>query len=397
MSFRRSIALSLALVAVACLSCNPAFAQRGGHGGGGGRGGGGGGGPSASAHSNSPSLGGEHADRSSTHNDSNSSINSRSDANIGRESHESFYRGPSDRSDNDQSDRIGSRNRNDFGGVFNNNNRSSGNNRLNSNRNRNDYWSNYSDRVRNDFSRRNGRDLPFATGWFDNHRNDRWFGYGPYAWSGWGGQPYFWWGGTPVGRLTSWLAFGWDRPRYWAYGSDANIYCDDGYVYYDGERYEPVADYYDQIYDLARSAPKIDENEAKNMEWAPLGVFAIAPDRDRGDNQTPERTLQIAVNKEGVIGGTFYNADNKQAHPISGMVDERTQRAAWQFADGERPKLVFETSINNLTRDKSTMMVHFGPNQNDTEVWHLVRLEQPENSQQENAGDDNRADRNDLP
>lgn len=401
MTIRKSILFGMAVLATAYWSCDAAFAQRGGHNGGGGGGGHDGGhasAPGVSGHSSGPN-GNAHSDGSvSAHSDGNISINSHGDGDDGRESHESFYRGPSDRSDNDRDDRIENRNRNDFGGVLNNGNRSNGNSRLSNNRNRNDYWTSYSNRVRNDFSGRDRRNLPFASGWFDNYRNDRWYGSGPYASSGWNGHPYYWWGGTPVGRLTSWFAFGWDRPRYWGYGSDANIYCDDGYVYYDGERYEPVSDYYQQIFDLAHSAPKIDEKQAKDMEWAPLGVFAIAPDSGRGDKGTPERTLQIAVNKEGVIGGTFYNADNKQVHPISGMVDEHTQRAAWAFSDDERPKLVFETSINNLTRDQSTMMVHHGPNEKDTAVWHLVRLQQPDDSQQTNSGDENRNDSsNDLP
>jgi len=251
--------------------------------------------------------------------------------------------------------------------------------------------------VRNDWSGRDSRNLPFQGSWWDNNRNDRWPAYGPYAWSGWRGRPYYWWGWTPVGRLTSWLAFGWDRPRYWGYGQGSNIYCDDDYVYYDGERYEPVSDYYQQVYDLAHSAPKIDEKEAKDMEWSPLGVFAVARDDDNGRDRDPERTIQLAVNKEGVIGGTFYNSEKKEAHPLAGKVDEHTQRAAWAFADGEREKMVFETSINNLTRDESTMMVHFGPRQSYTEVWHLIRLEQPDSSQQANSGDENRSGDNDLP
>ncbi len=111
-----------------------------------------------------------------------------------------------------------------------------------------------------------------------------------------------------------------------------------------------MSDYYQQIYDLAHSVPKIDEKEAKDMEWAPLGVFAVARDNDNGRDREPERTIQLAVNKEGVIGGTFYNSEKKEAHPLAGKVDEHTQRAAWAFADGEREKMVFETSINNLTQ-----------------------------------------------
>ena len=62
------------------------------------------------------------------------------------------------------------------------------------------------------------------------------------------------------------------------------------------------------------------------------------------------------------------------------MVDKRSQRAAWAFADGEHPKFVFETSLFNLTNDQATMMVLFGPKADETEVWNLVRMEQPDAS-----------------
>ncbi len=168
--------------------------------------------------------------------------------------------------------------------------------------------------------------------------------------------------------------FGFDRPRYWGYGPGANIYYQDDYVYYDNRRTIPVDDYYQRIYDLAHSVPNISESEAESMDWRPLGVFAVGRDADSGS----QRALQLAINKDGVLTGTYFNRENGEVHPVSGMVDERTQRAAWAFADGTQKEIVFETALYNLTRDHSTMMVHFGPSADDTEVWHLVRLEEPE-------------------
>jgi len=310
------------------------------------------------------------------------------DGNSNHESHQSFYRGPSDRLDNNANRdgrRDGDRSR------FSNNRVSTDRDRDNGN------WSRFSNNVRSDWSRRDRNDLPFVSGWWGNHGN-RW-GFSPFAYSRYRDRPYYWWGWTPAARLTDWFVFGWNRPRYWAYGPDANIYCQDDYVYYDGDRYLPVSDYYQQIYDLAHSVPKINDQEAQNMDWAPLGVFAVARDDQQSDES--DRTIQLAVNKEGVLSGTFYDAKNGQAHPLTGMVDDHTQRAAWAFADDEQPKSVFETSIFNLTKPESTMMVHFGPRENDTEVWHLIRIERPEASQQANAsGEDQQRqqdERNDLP
>ncbi|HEX3600665.1 MAG TPA: hypothetical protein VHU84_11020, partial [Lacipirellulaceae bacterium] len=258
-----------------------------------------------------------------------------------------------------------------------------------------DSFSINAERTRNDWSRRDRDKLPFRYGWWDSFARDRWPGYGPWGYSNYRNRPYYWWGWTAAGPLSNWFPFGWDRPRYWGYGPGANIYYQDDYVYYDGDRYLPVNDYYQRIYNLAHSVPPISQGEAEKMDWMPLGVFAVT----RGDNvnqrdEADQRSIQLAVNKEGVISGTFYNDKNNQAHPVTGMVDEHNQRAAWAFADGDHPKLVFETSVFNLTKPESTMMVHYGPSSADTEVWHLVRLEQPEggnpnvNAQRQPAGND---------
>ena len=307
-----------------------------------------------------------------------------------RQPQRSFYRGP----DTDQFEQQSSRNES-FGRDR---------NRGDNNRNRdfdrdreNDRFDRY-ERDRIDFDRfggndwdRFGRDVrrnwwrdndwnsaPFRYGWWNNYYGASWPVYSPWRFSRWQNRPYYWWSYTPATALTDWLVFGWNRPRYWAYGPGANIYDQDGYVYYDNRRTIAVNDYYQDIYNLAHSVPNISQEEAEKMDWKPLGVFALV--RQNESQSQSQRVLQLAVNKDGVLTGTYYNRESNQAHPVSGMVDERTQRAAWAFADGEQKDVVFETAFYNLTRDNSTMMVHFGPQTGDTEVWHLVRLEQPENT-----------------
>ena len=425
-----------------------AFAQRGGDGGrgsgggGGGRsasGGGGGGGRSFSGgggggSNRSFSSGGNSSRSSGSSNRSSSNATSRSGdssrvarsldgssrdsgsrdsgSRDGATRQQSFFRGPTDSDrdnrgdrDNDRGDRgdradRGDRDNNRNSGdwrnqVFGDNNRDRDNDRRDRNnlrgdnergrdrdRDRND-WLGLNNRVRNDWNRWDRNNLPFRYGWWGGYWGNNWPVFAPYGYSRWANRPYYWWGWTPAGRLTSWLVFGWDRPRYWDYGYGNNIWYDDGYVYYDGDRYLPVNDYYQQVYDLAHNVPKISKEQAENMDWAPLGVFAAS--RSAQDTEAGQRTLQLAVNKEGVISGTYFNAQSKQVHPLMGMVDERSKRAAFVFADGHQPKTVFETSIFNLTKDESTMMVHNGPNEQDTEIWHLLRLQQPEGSQQASA------------
>jgi hypothetical protein len=250
-------------------------------------------------------------------------------------------------------------------------------NRANIDQRRSDFarddWRRNADRIRDDWRRRDRNDLPFRFGWLDNRRFNNWPVWSPWRYSWWNDRPYFWWGWTPANRLTNWLVFGWNRPYYWDYGPGGNVYYTDNYVYYDNQRYLADDQYYRQVYDLAHSVPTIDASAAARIEWIPLGVFAAG----RNENENVQRTLQLAVNKNGVMSGTYYNPQNGQVHPLLGMVDDRTQRAAWAFADGEHQEIVFETSIYNLTEPESTMMVHYGPRADDAEVWHLVRLEQP--------------------
>jgi hypothetical protein len=101
-------------------------------------------------------------------------------------------------------------------------------------------------------------------------------------------------------------------------------------------------------------------------------VFAIA---EEGANDTG-MMLQLAVSKEGIIAGTFYNDITGKSLPVEGMVDRETQRAAWKLADGTNPDLVMETGIYNLTEDEATALVHFGPDK--TQTWLMVRLPEPE-------------------
>ena len=86
--------------------------------------------------------------------------------------------------------------------------------------------------------------------------------------------------------------------------------------------------------------------------------------------------LQLAVTKDGVISGTFYNETTGAVHPVEGIVDRKTQRAVWRAADGTNKDIVMETGIYNLTQDQTDVLVHFGPEKSQT--WKLVRLKESE-------------------
>ena len=120
--------------------------------------------------------------------------------------------------------------------------------------------------------------------------------------------------------------------------------------------------------------------EAEKVEWLPLGVFALTQE---GVNATT-MYVQLAVSKNGIISGTFYNDTTGATHPLEGMVDQATQRAAWKSADGTNPDIVMETGLYNLTQNEAPLLVHFGPDQ--TQQWLMARLDESQKPQAEKTG-----------
>ena len=177
----------------------------------------------------------------------------------------------------------------------------------------------------------------------------------PYRWATWG---------LVSGLFSSW---GWSDSASYAYGE--NIYYEDDQVYYGDEAVASSEEYAEQAQTLAESAPEADDT----TEWLPLGVFAITQD---GEESGPPPTLfvQLAVNKQGIIAGTFQNTATEKSQPIEGMIDKRTQRSAWGITGKQWP--IMETGISNLTEDTAPVLLHFEDGQ--TQQWLLVRLEEPE-------------------
>lgn len=105
-------------------------------------------------------------------------------------------------------------------------------------------------------------------------------------------------------------------------------------------------------------------------EWVALGVFGMV----RGEETEANQIFQLAINKDGVLRGNYYDALSDSTLPVYGAVDKKTQRAAWTV--GDRTETVYETGVGNLTEDETTMLVHFGKDR--TQQWTLIRLEQPD-------------------
>ena len=108
------------------------------------------------------------------------------------------------------------------------------------------------------------------------------------------------------------------------------------------------------------------------MEWLPLGVFALT--QDNNADAVPNMFLQLAVSKEGILAGTYQNKSTGQTESVEGMVDQKSQRAAWTIVEKNTP--IMETGIANLTMNESRVLVHFADGK--TQQWLLVRVPGPE-------------------
>lgn len=198
----------------------------------------------------------------------------------------------------------------------------------------------------------------------------RWNAFGP----GYPGQyPGAWWPGKWAIATTAWATASYatassycgcsDEGCYYDYGE--NVTYEDGSVYMDGQPVGTAEEYYEQAEQIADSG-----DQAANEEWMPMGVFALVQD----DKPTTDRVLQLAVNKEGVFRGNYQDMVADTVTPVTGSLDKKTQRVALKFEGND--EVVVETGLYNLTNDEVPILVHFGPDRQETRK--LVRLQRPE-------------------
>jgi len=114
----------------------------------------------------------------------------------------------------------------------------------------------------------------------------------------------------------------------------------------------------------AASAPPAD------LEWLPLGVFAVAP---QGTEQA-HIYQQLAVSRKGELKGNSYDAVSDAVQPITGTIDRETRKAAWKVGTGA----TFETTLDALLEPPSTVAMKAGTM---SQTWDLVRMEKPETAQ----------------
>src|SRR5262249_14795062 len=133
-----------------------------------------------------------------------------------------------------------------------------------------------------------------------------------------------------------------------------------------GQEIATEAEYAEQATQIADAGQQA--QPAADEKWQPLGVFAMV----KGQETTSDNIFQLALNKDGVVRGNYYNALVDSVQPVYGALDKKSQRVAWTV--GDKKDTVFEASLYNLTQEQTTMLVHFGKDR--TEQYQLFRVEQ---------------------
>jgi hypothetical protein len=186
----------------------------------------------------------------------------------------------------------------------------------------------------------------------------------------------YWWLPPVYADFRNWFSFPtsapvWQQPVYYDYGPGGNAYYRGDEFYLNDQLVGAAEDLAASAAALATVEPPESFEEAAEAEWKPLGTFAVVANKNEVQ---PTRSVQLAVNRQGIIAGTFYNSETDEARTVQGQVEPDTQRVAMRV--GESDQFVLETGLYNLTQDEAPVLAHFGPDKH--EYWLLVRLMQPE-------------------
>ena len=199
--------------------------------------------------------------------------------------------------------------------------------------------------------------------WYDSF-NPGWYVANPGAWVAAGWAANYAWNVATWPSLATFVDIS-APPVYFDYGN--TVVYQNNNVYVNGTDEGSAEQYNQQAIQLATTGQEA--KAPKTDKWQPLGVFSLV----QGDEKTSNTMFQLAVDKNGIIRGNYYDALQGTSTEVYGSVDPKTQRAAWTI--GKNQNTVFETGVYNLTKEQTPVLVHFGKDK--TQQWLLVRVEQP--------------------
>ena len=107
---------------------------------------------------------------------------------------------------------------------------------------------------------------------------------------------------------------------------------------------------------------------ADDAEWMPLGIFDLKPDTQA----EATRVIQLAVNRDGEIRGTYYDQIGDGVGNIRGTVDKQKLQAVWTV--GETGRVVFEIPLAELSKPDGKVTVRFPEGR--TAAWYTNPVSQ---------------------
>jgi len=198
-------------------------------------------------------------------------------------------------------------------------------------------------------------------------------------------HPYTYWWHYMWAKHPVWSWWQMTSPAGWANWSSVTGWCgysnsyaeqvsydyNDNGVYANGQEVQVDDAYSKQARELAKTGAdllqkRIDAKDADKLEWLPLGVYSLS-DTQEGD---PTMFLQLAISKEGIVAGTFFNASTNDNLSVQGGADRESTRIG--ITIGDKDDVVVETGLYNLTEEQSSALIHFEGTTRQN--WTLVKM-----------------------
>lgn len=172
-------------------------------------------------------------------------------------------------------------------------------------------------------------------------------------------NPAFWnaradyWRRNAWGDYNSWLGYGWGAPYY---------YDDSDGLYYSYSS--------DNSSSENSPPPSTSTYTPAPNEWYPIGIFALSSSPETAP--TSNFVYQLAINRQGEVGGTLFNTSTNLVYDVVGSLNKETQAVSFRVADDTAP--IMSTGLFNLTQDQTQILVQFMNGSKQT--WTLTRLKQ---------------------
>lgn len=181
----------------------------------------------------------------------------------------------------------------------------------------------------------NGGPKPFSNDWYKHHPN---------AWH-WHNNDN--WEVATAAGVVGWL--GWQTAR--PYNTNT-VYI------YDPVPVQTV---------IVNGQPQVVLEPGNPGDWMTLGSYSLMT----GSGDPGTRILQLSVDKQGNIRGSYYDMITNNTNNVIGLIDKNTQQVRWTLDSNSQ--LTFVATLDQLTQPQGVVNVKLPGGQ--VQQWQLVRME----------------------